>query len=66
MMDELEKSIVEKIDRFKNAVQMATSNSPEQREIFFTCPICGGNAVAYLEEETIHAFCTHCGLCLIK
>lgn len=33
-MDEFEKSIIEKIDRFKNAVQMATSNSPKNVRCF--------------------------------
>lgn len=65
-MDELQKSVVEKINLFEKATQKTAKNFPQQHEVSFVCPICGGNAIAYIGDNYIHAFCACCGICCIK
>ncbi|ADU26451.1 hypothetical protein [Ethanoligenens harbinense] len=61
-----ENQILAKINLFQKAAQMAALDSPEQHDISFKCPAYGSNAIAYMEDSHIYAFCTCCGICHIS
>lgn len=61
-----ENQILAKINLFQKVAQMAALDFPEQHAISFKCPVCGGDAIAYMEDSHTHAFCTRCGICHIS